>query len=81
MTRLLLCGVMGVCFLGSSLLQAGDDSAKVSPERAQQLWKQIAPFFKPGPEFEGDLGDFKTPLKFYDGRPVKTKADWQKRRQ
>ncbi|HBL46544.1 MAG TPA: sialidase [Planctomycetaceae bacterium] len=47
----------------------------------QQLWKQIAPYFEPVDEFKGDLGDYKSPLKFYDGRPVKTKEDWQARRQ
>ncbi|QDV16508.1 Alpha/beta hydrolase family protein [Gimesia panareensis] len=81
MKRLFLCGLIGFGLLNVSLLQAGDDSAKVSPERTQQLWQQIAPYFQPGPEFQGDLGDYKTPLKFYDGRPVKSKADWQKRRQ
>ena len=53
-------------------------SAAPSEEAA---WKRIAPFFKPPPEFAGDLGDYRSPLVFDDGRPVKTPADWQKRRE
>ncbi|WP_417397863.1 prolyl oligopeptidase family serine peptidase [Gimesia chilikensis] len=81
MKQWFLSGLVLWSLLSTSLLQAGDEAPEVSPARAQQLWQQIAPFFKPGSEFQGDLGDLKTPLKFYDGSPVKTKADWQKRRQ
>jgi hypothetical protein len=43
--------------------------------------EKIASFFSPPPEFVGDFGNYKLPLRFYDGRPVKTLADWKKRRQ
>ena len=43
--------------------------------------QKIAPFFNPPREFIDDFGDYKSPLKFYDGTPVKTPAEWQKRRQ
>jgi dienelactone hydrolase len=43
--------------------------------------KRLAPFFHPPKEFEGDLGDYKSPLKFNDGGPVKKVDDWPKRRQ
>jgi dienelactone hydrolase len=39
-----------------------------------------APFFKPPAEFATDLGGYRSPLKFDDGTPVRTAADWQKRR-
>jgi hypothetical protein len=42
---------------------------------------KIAPYFRPSPEFAGDFGKFKSPLKFYDGRSVQTPSDWKKRRQ
>jgi dienelactone hydrolase len=52
---------------------------------------EIASFFRPPPELAGDFGNYKSPLKFYDGTPatvgyptwypVNTPADWQKRRQ
>ena len=32
-------------------------------------------------EYAGDFGDLRSPLKFYDGREVKSPADWKKRRQ
>jgi hypothetical protein len=43
--------------------------------------KRLAPFFHAPKEYVGDLGSYKSPLKFYDGRPVKSAADWPKRRQ
>lgn len=42
--------------------------------------EQIAPFFSPPPEFANDFEKYRSPLKFYDGTPVKTKQDWQRRR-
>jgi hypothetical protein len=41
----------------------------------------IRPFFRPPPQFADDFGQYESPLKFTDGTPVKTPADWQKRRQ
>ncbi len=40
----------------------------------------LAPFFHPPKEYANDFGDYKSPLKFYDGSPVKTPDDWPKRR-
>jgi dienelactone hydrolase len=45
------------------------------------LPKELAPYFKPPAEFADDLGDYRSPLLFADGRRVKDAADWQKRRQ
>ena len=44
------------------------------------MGERIAPFFKPPREFENDLGIYKSPLKFTDGRPVTTPAEWGQRR-
>ncbi len=41
---------------------------------------RLAPFFHPPKEHANDFGDYKSPLKFYDGSPVKTPDDWPKRR-
>ena len=41
---------------------------------------QIAPFFSPPPELANDFGKYRSPLRFYNGTPVKTQEDWQKRR-
>src|SRR6266550_1327462 len=44
-------------------------------------WNRIGPFFKAPAEFDNDFGRFKTPLEFYDRRPVKRAADWAERRE
>lgn len=41
---------------------------------------KIAPFFRPPKELANDLGTYRSPLKLDNGTPVKTAADWQKRR-
>ena len=50
------------------------------PTRARQVWERIGPYFAPPKKFAGDLGSYRPVLKFYDGREVKTPADWQERR-
>ena len=46
-----------------------------------KLPEALAPFFHPPKELADDMGEYKSPLKFNDGSPVKTAADWPKRRQ
>ncbi len=41
----------------------------------------LAPHFTPPAEFTNDLGDYRSPLKFADGRMVKTAAEWPARRE
>jgi dienelactone hydrolase len=36
--------------------------------------------FSPPPEFAGDYGDYRSPLVFEDGSPVRNAEDWSKRR-
>lgn len=50
-----------------------------SPARAD-AWTDIAPYFKPPAEFADNLGAYRSPLKFYDGRAVKSATDWPARR-
>jgi hypothetical protein len=52
---------------------AGADPAGDAGER-------LAQFFRPPAALAGDLGSYPSPLKFDDGRPVRTAEDWQKRR-
>ena len=47
---------------------------------ADEIWTRIGPFFSPPAKFAGELGDYRSPLKFYDGRPVRTAEDWKQRR-
>jgi hypothetical protein len=56
-------------------------SPAMGDDTAETLYKRLAPTFRPPEELASDLGSFRSPLKFYDGTPVKTPEDWQKRRQ
>jgi len=66
LSRLLLASLVTAATLASA--HADDPPAK------------IAPFFKPPAELATDFGNYRSPLKFDDGTPVKNAADWQKRR-
>jgi hypothetical protein len=44
------------------------------------LPKDLAPYFRPPKELEGDLGYYKSPLRFDGGAAVKTPEQWKKRR-
>src|SRR6266446_79240 len=52
-----------------------------SAAEPQPVWQQLAPFFKPPPEYAGQFGAYKSPLIFEDGRPVKSASEWPARRQ
>jgi hypothetical protein len=57
-----------------------------APARADEsaardaLWQKIERHFQPPAEFAGKLGDYKSPLVFADGSPVKSREDWVRRR-
>lgn len=51
-----------------------------SAKNSRTVWSEIDTFFTPPPQFAGVYGDFRSPLKFYDGREVKTTAQWEVRR-
>ncbi len=42
---------------------------------------KLAGFFKPPAQLASDLGNYRSPLLFDEGSPVRTPADWQKRRE
>jgi dienelactone hydrolase len=53
----------------------GDEAA----ERAARA-TQLQPFYHPPAEFAGQLGHYRSPLKFTDGTRVTSPADWTRRR-
>jgi glycerophosphoryl diester phosphodiesterase/dienelactone hydrolase len=57
----------------ASLLQ--DDT-----RRAAEIRAKLEPFFTPPPDFQGNVGKFPSPLRFADGRPIRTAAEWPTRR-
>ena len=46
-----------------------------------EKWEKIAPFFSVPEEYKNKFGNYNSPLTFYDGRGVKKKEDWKKRRE
>lgn len=61
-------------FVLAALTLAGEPDSKAIPDTLKAA-------FTPPADLAEDLGDYKSPLRFDDGRPVRTAADWQKRRQ
>ena len=45
------------------------------------VWLKISSFFEPPQEFAGKYGDYRSPLKFYNGRSVTKPEDWPMRRE
>ena len=45
------------------------------------LGELLAPFFQPPPELAGKFGAYRSPLIFEDGTPVRSAADWPRRRE
>jgi len=52
----------------------------INPSKAAEVPASLRPFFTPPAQYANDFGTYKSPLLFNDGTPVKTPADWQKRR-
>ena len=69
-----------VLLLLSNQAVSRSQSGKDSSRGINNIPRQIAPFFSPPPELAHDFGKYRSTLRFYDGAPVKTPADWQKRR-
>lgn len=55
-------------------------TCSLAAEPAGGALQKISPYMSPPAEFAGQLGDYRSPLKFEDGRDVKTAADWAARR-
>ena len=56
------------------------DLSPMLPRPEKQIPREVKSSFAPPPEFAGDLGTYKSLLTFQDGAPVKTAAEWQRRR-
>jgi dienelactone hydrolase len=60
----------------------GDDTIRTKNAEGNQIPAvDLDPFFEPPPEYRDKFGNYRSLLKFYDGRPVRTKEDWQARRE
>lgn len=47
---------------------------------AEPAWPEIAKYFSPSEQWKGKLGDYRSPLRFNDGRLVTSADDWPRRR-
>jgi len=57
----------------------------LSPTRAEdasadEIWNEIKSCFSPPNGFAGEMGNYRSPLLFEDGRRVNSSEDWRKRR-
>lgn len=63
-----------LCMLTLLLAATQLGAVETVPEALQR-------FFSPPPQYADDCGDYRSPLRFEDGTPVRTAADWERRRQ
>ncbi len=62
------------------LFGGGRACAQKEDSRSIEKWEKIEAGFSPPYEFKNKYGDFRSPLKFYDGSIVTTTEDWKKRK-
>ena len=79
MSRFLIRSTAGMLLLvGGTLVTVAAAAAETAPRA--KLQQQLAAYYAPPAEFAGDLGEYRSPLLFEDGRRVQNADDWQKRR-
>ena len=70
--------LIATSLLAASLL--GFVTPLFAEDSPTDAWRGIAPFFSPPKQFVNDFGDYRSPLRFADGRPVRSADGWKKRR-
>ena len=63
------------------LLCAVSTAAQDADGREATAWNTIAPYFQPPADLAEDMGEYRSPLLFDNGRPVQTPDQWSQRRQ
>lgn len=81
MTRLKFLYGTSILIIGVFFASERGQGQIVPRHSAEAVWKEIAPFFSVPQPYEGKYGEYRSPLKFYDGQPVRTPDDWKKRRE
>lgn len=69
------------CLLAVMVLGQDDPVHAQNISKKTRQWQDLQPYFSPPKKYQGEYGNFRSPLKFYDGRPVETGEDWRKRRE
>jgi hypothetical protein len=49
-------------------------------DESSRAWDKISTHFEPPEDWAGKLGEYRSPLRFDDGEPVRSAADWSRRR-
>lgn len=71
---------LGVLLLFLFSLHAQAQTAQPDVTERERIWPQISQYFSPPAEYQGNYGDYRSLLEFYDGKQVKSKEDWALRR-
>jgi hypothetical protein len=71
--------VLTLIFIDFGLLTG--QSVSNNRDNTDSRREKISSFFQPPEEFRVRYGDYRSPLRFYDGDTVKTREDWMRRRQ
>lgn len=65
-------------FLSVFILQRAIKAQEIA--KNNENWRTITPYLNPPEKYRNKYEGYRSPLFFYDGLPVKTKGDWEKRR-
>jgi hypothetical protein len=69
-----------MAFLILPFVGRGQKLTHTVPDGDPAIWSKISRYFSPPPELKNQYGEFRSPLKFYSGKEVKSAAEWSKRR-
>ncbi|MCC5935714.1 MAG: prolyl oligopeptidase family serine peptidase [Lunatimonas sp.] len=72
--------VLSICAMVPDCLFAQRNSDSDMPRQPHESWEQIAPFFSPPAAYKNQYGEYRSPLLFEDGKRVRNKRAWEKRR-
>ena len=75
-----LLDVLILFVFGLLLINCRGTKSNSSNDNNNEKWEEIASYFKPPIEFKNLYGDFRSPLKFYNGETVKSTKGWSKRK-
>jgi hypothetical protein len=73
--------VIVLVLLSGSVFDIMSQNSSLSNSESKELWANLAPFFSPPQEYAGKYGEYRSPLRFYDGNTVTTPEEWKKRRE
>lgn len=78
--QLLFFSLLAGTSVGQKKIQSSHNTGDTR-QAMPDTWRKILPYFSPPPAFKDKFGEYRSPLKFYDGQLVKTQKDWKKRRE